>query len=228
MIGMSLEPPVLDPNLNAAAAIREVTYLNIYESLGRIDSKGNVGPGLATKWTVSEDGTEYVFTLRPGLKYHDGEPCDSADVKFTLDRLSAPNATAPAKSLYRSIASVETPDATTVKVKLKNPDSFFIYNVALDDAAIMGRKSAATNGTKPIGTGPFMFKERKEGDSITLVKWPGYRDAASIKLNTVIFKVIKDPAAQINALLAGDVDAFPGFQAPELVKRVRADGASRW
>lgn len=224
VIGMSLEPPVLDPNLNAAAAIREVTYLNIYESLGRIDSKGNVGPGLASKWSVSEDGTEYVFTLRPGLKYHDGESCDSADVKFTLERLSSPKATAPAKSLFQSIASVETPDATTVKVKLKNPDSFFLYSVALGDAAIMGRKSAATNGTKPIGTGPFMFKERKEGDSITLAKWPGYRDAAAIKLNTVIFKVIKDPAAQINALLAGDVDTFPGFQAPELVNRVRADG----
>ena len=223
VIGMSLEPPVLDPNLNAAAAIREVTYLNIFESLGRIDSKGDVGPGLASKWTVSADGTEYVFTLRPGLKYHDGEPCDSADVKFTLDRLSAPNATAPAKSLYASIASVEAPDATTVKVKLKSPDSYFIYNVALGDAAIMGRKSAETNGTKPIGTGPFTFKERKEGDSITLAKWPGYRDAASIKLNTVIFKVIKDPAAQVNALLAGDVDTFGAFQAPELVNRIKAD-----
>lgn len=224
VIGMSLEPPVLDPNLNAAAAIRSVTYLNIYESLMRIDDKGGVGPGLASSHTVSSDGTEYVFKLRPGLKYHDGEPCDSADVKFTLERLSAKDATAPAKSLYQVIAAVEAPDATTVRVKLKNPDAFFLYSVALGDAGIMGRKSAATNGTKPVGTGPFMFKERKEGDSITLAKWPGYRDAASIKLNTVVFKTIKDPAAQVNALLAGDVDTFPGFQAPELVNRVRADG----
>ena len=68
-----------------------------------------------------------------------------------------------------------------------------------------------------------MFKERKEGDSITLVKAPTFRDAASIKLNTVIFKVVKDPSAQVSALLAGDVDTFPGFQAPELVERLKKD-----
>ena len=87
----------------------------------------------------------------------------------------------------------------------------------------MGRKSAATNGTKPIGTGPFMFKERKEGDSVVLVKSPTWRDPGAIKLNTAIFKFIKDPAAQLNALLAGDVDTFPGFQAPELVERLKKD-----
>jgi peptide/nickel transport system substrate-binding protein len=68
-----------------------------------------------------------------------------------------------------------------------------------------------------------MFKERKEGDSITLVKAPTYRNAGAIKLNTVIFKVVKDPSAQVSALLAGDVDTFPGFQAPELVERLKKD-----
>ena len=87
----------------------------------------------------------------------------------------------------------------------------------------MHPKSAPTNDKHPIGTGPFMFKERKEGDSITLVKSPTYRDPGSIKLNTVIFKVVKDPSAQVSALLAGDVDAFPGFQAPELVERLKKD-----
>ena len=81
----------------------------------------------------------------------------------------------------------------------------------------------ATNDKNPIGTGPFVFKERKEGDSITLEKSPSYRDPAEIKLKTVIFKVVKDPSAQVNALLAGDVDTFPGFQAPELVERLKKD-----
>jgi peptide/nickel transport system substrate-binding protein len=223
VIGMSLEPPVLDPNLNAAAAIRELTYQNVYESLTRIDRKGSIIPGLAESWTVSEDGTVYVFKLRAGVKYHDGEPCEAADVKFSLDRLSAPNATAPGKSLYTSIKSVEVVDPTTVRVTLKAPDAYILYNVGIADAAIMGRKSAATNGTKPIGTGPFMFKERKEGDSITLVKAPGYRDPGAIKLNTLVFKIIKDPAAQLNALKAGDVDTFPGFQSPEQVAQIKAD-----
>src|SRR4029077_17849272 len=90
----------------------------------------------------------------------------------------------------------------------------------------MSIKTAPTHVKNPHGTGPFMFKERKEGDSITLVKSPTYRDPGSIKLNTVIFKIIKDPSAQVNALLAGDVDAFPGFQAPELVDRLKKDPRS--
>src|SRR4029079_11554372 len=106
---------------------------------------------------------------------------------------------------------------------LKSPNSFLLYSLSLGDAGIMHPKSAPTNDKNPIGTGAFMFKERKEGDSITLVKAPTYRDAVSIKLNTVIFKVVKDPSAQVSALLAGDVDTFPGFQAPELVERLKKD-----
>jgi peptide/nickel transport system substrate-binding protein len=68
-----------------------------------------------------------------------------------------------------------------------------------------------------------VFKERKEGDSVTLVKSPTYRDPGSIKLNTVIFRFVKDPSAQVSALLAGDIDTFPAFQAPELVDRLRKD-----
>ncbi|QQS15142.1 MAG: ABC transporter substrate-binding protein [Rhodospirillales bacterium] len=223
VIGMSLEPPVLDPNLNAAAAVREITYQNIYESLTRIARDGSIVPGLAESWTVSADGTEYVFKLRAEVKYHDGEPCTADDVKFTLDRLSAPDATAPGKSLYTTIKSVDVVDPTTVKLTLKGPDAFLLYNVGIGDASIMGRKSAATNGVKPVGTGPFMFKERKEGDSVTLFKSPTYRDPASIKLIKLVFKFIKDAAAQLNALKAGDVDTFPGFQSPEQVGQIKAD-----
>lgn len=223
VIGMSLEPPVLDPTKNAAAAIREVTSPTIFEALGRIDRNGNVGPGLAESWTVSPDGKEYVFRIRPGVKFHDGEPLDASVVKFSLDRLFAPDSTNPAKSLYTDIDKVEVVDPSTVKVTLKAPNSFLLYSLSLGDAGIMHPKSAPTNDKTPIGTGPFMFKERKEGDSITLVRSPTYRDPGSIKLDTVVFKIVKDPSAQVNALLAGDVDAFPGFQAPELVERLKKD-----
>ena len=223
VIGMSLEPPVLDPTKNAAAAIREVTTPSIFEALGRIDRTGAINPGLAESWSISEDGKEYVFKIRQGVKFHDGEPLDASVVKFSLDRLFAPDSTVPAKSLYTDIDKVEVVDPSTVKVTLKSPNSFLLYSLSLGDAGIMHPKSAPTNDKNPIGTGPFMFKERKEGDSITLVKSPTYRDPGSIKLNTVIFKIVKDPSAQVSALLAGDVDAFPGFQAPELVDRLKKD-----
>src|SRR4029453_15949600 len=97
---ISLEPPVLDPTKNAAAAIREVTTPSIYESLGRIDRNGAIGPGLAESWSISEDGKEYVFKIRKGVKFHDGEPLDGTVVKFSLDRLVAPDLTNPPKALY--------------------------------------------------------------------------------------------------------------------------------
>jgi peptide/nickel transport system substrate-binding protein len=223
VIGMSLEPPVLDPTKNAAAAIREITCPSIFESLGRIDRTGAIGPGLAESWTISEDGKEYQFKLRTGVKFHDGEALDASVVKFSLERLYAADSTVPAKSLYTDIEKVEAVDPATVRITLKSPNSYLLYNLSLGDSGIMHPKSAATNDKKPVGTGPFVFKERKEGDSITLEKSPTYRDPNAIKLRTVIFKVVKDPSAQVSALLAGDVDTFGAFQAPELVDRLRKD-----
>ena len=223
VIGMSLEPPVLDPSLNAASAIREITFQNVFESLTRVDRNGAVGLGLAASWNIDTDGKTYTFTLLQGVKFHDGSPMTAEDVKFSLDRLFGPDTKIPGKSLYASIEKVEIVNPTTVRLHLKAPDAFLLFNLGIADSAIVSQKSAATNGTNPIGTGPFMFKERKEGDSVTLVKAPSYRKPNLIKLNTVVFKFIKDPSAQINALLAGDVDTFPGFQAPELVGRIKAD-----
>jgi len=223
VIGMSLEPPVLDPTKNAAAAIRSIACPSIFESLGRIDRNGEIKPGLAGSWKISEDGKEYVFKLRSGVKFHDGEPLDASVVKFSLDRLFAPDSTVPAKSLYTDIDKVEAVDPTTVKITLKSPNSYLLYNLSLGDAGIMHPKSAATNDKKPVGTGPFAFKERKEGDSVTLERFAGYGDLGDIKLKTIVFKVVKDPSAQVSALLAGDVDTFPGFQAPELVERLKKD-----
>src|SRR4051812_1610212 len=74
MIGASLEPPVLDPGLNPAAGIREITYQNVFEGLTRIDRTGKVVPGLAESWTVSPDGKTYTYKLRSGVKFHNGEP----------------------------------------------------------------------------------------------------------------------------------------------------------
>jgi peptide/nickel transport system substrate-binding protein len=223
VIGISLEPPVLDPTRNAAAAIRSIACPNIFESLGRIDHNGDIQKGLAESWTISEDGKEYVFKLLKGVKFHDSEALDASVVKFSIDRLFAADSTAPGKALYTDIDKVEAVDPSTVKVTLKSPNSYMLYNLSIGDAGIMHPKSAATNDKNPIGTGPFAFKDRKEGDSITLVKAATYRDPASIRLNIVIYKVVKDPSAQVSALLAGDIDAFVGFQAPELVERIKKD-----
>ena len=89
IMGMVLEPPHLDPTAGAPAAIDEVVYANVFEGLTRIGSKGEVLPGLAESWDISEDGKTYTFKLRTGVKYHDGSAFDAEDVKFSLDRARA-------------------------------------------------------------------------------------------------------------------------------------------
>src|SRR6478609_10060901 len=86
VMGMTLEPPGLDPTNAAAAAIAEVTLYNIYETLTKIKEDGTVSPLLAESWTASPDLKTYTFKLRKGVKFHNGEPFDSAAVKFSFER----------------------------------------------------------------------------------------------------------------------------------------------
>jgi len=99
-IGMQLEPPHLDPTSAAAGAIDQVLYSNIFEGLTRFSSDGSVGPGLAESWEISEDGLTYTFTLRSGVKFHDGTDLDATDVTFSLDRARAEDSVNAQKALF--------------------------------------------------------------------------------------------------------------------------------
>ncbi len=218
-----IEPPHLDPTGAAAAAIREVTWQNLFEGLTRLDRTGAVQPGLAESWTVSGDGLTYTFRLRAGVTFHDGAPFTSADVKFSLDRARAPDSTNAQKQLFEPIESVETPDPLTALVKLKRPTGLFLYNMAWGDAVIFSAASAAEAKTKPIGTGPFKFASWTRGDRIELEKSPNFRAAGSIALDKVTFRFISDPQAQVAALKSGEADAIPNMGAPELFEDLKRD-----
>src|SRR6478752_10285687 len=90
VMAMALEPPGLDPTIAAAAAIAEVTLYNVYETLTKINEDGSVSPLLAESWQASPDLKTYTFKLRKGVKFHNGEPFDSAAVRFTYERAAAP------------------------------------------------------------------------------------------------------------------------------------------
>ena len=119
VMGMTLEPPGLDPTNAAAAAIAEVTLYNIYETLTKINEDGSVSPLLAESWQASPDLKTYTFKLRKGVKFQNGEAFDSAAVKFSYDRNAAATSTNKDKSLYQSFESVTAPDADTVVIALK-------------------------------------------------------------------------------------------------------------
>jgi peptide/nickel transport system substrate-binding protein len=224
VLGMTLEPPGLDPTAAPSAAIGEIVHYNIFEGLTRINVDGSISPLLAESWSMDPDGRSYTFKLRRGVKFQDGEDFDSADVKFSFERAKAEGSTNKAKkAVFDNISSVSTPDAHTVILTLNNADGNFLFRMGENTAIIVDAKSAATNAAKPVGTGPYKFDSWAKGSSITLSKWDGFRNPAAAKIRRATFRIINDPAAQVAALLAGDVDAFPRFQAVQNVAQFKGD-----
>lgn len=221
-VGMQLEPPNLDPTTGAAAAIREVTYANLFEGLTRFGPDGSVRPALAKSWDVSADGSVWTFHLHQGVRFHDGTPLTAEHVKFTLDRARAEGSTNAQKQLFRGISAVDVLDPATVRITLSAPNGNFAFNMAWGDAVIMTPETVATNATQPVGTGPFRFGAWVQGDRVELVENPDYWGEKPA-LAKATFKFISDPTAAFAAMMAGDIDAFPGYPAPETLMQFQAD-----
>jgi peptide/nickel transport system substrate-binding protein len=166
----------------------------------------------------------YTFKLRSSVKFHDGAPFSSADVKFTFERGAAPDSVNNLKkSLFATIDSIGTPDAQTVILRLAKPDYLLLYRVGLSEAVIFSPASAANAKANPIGTGPFKFVRWNKGDRLELMRFADYREPDTTGLKDIVFRFISDPAAIVAAMLAGDVDAFPNGIPPENIPQFQAD-----
>ena len=210
VLAMALEPaPGLDPTGGAASAIAEITLYNVFETLTKINSDGTVTPLLAESWEVSPDLKTYTFKLRKGVKFQNGEPFNANAVKFSFERAASEKSINKDKRTFATMSSVAAMDEHTVVILNTQLDPEFLFAMGQGTAIIVEPKSAETNGTKPVGTGPYQLEVWNKGSSVVLAKWDAYRNASAIKLKKVTFRFISDPAAQVAALLAGDVDAFP-------------------
>ncbi|MBL8328852.1 MAG: ABC transporter substrate-binding protein [Rubrivivax sp.] len=224
VLGMVLEPPGLDPTIAAAAAIGEIVHYNVFEGLTRIGMDGSVTPLLAESWSTTPDGKVYTFRLRSGIRFSDGSPLDAETVKFSFDRARAPASTNKAKkAVWDNVASVTAHDARTVIVSLNNADASLPFRLGENTAVILHPKTAAQAATQPVGTGPYKLDSWNRGSAITLAKWDEHRDAARVKLRRVSFRFINDAAAQVAALLAGDIDGMPRFGALQALGQFRQD-----
>lgn len=221
-LGVRLEPPHLDPTAGAAAAIDEVVFINLFEGLTQVDRDGTVKPVLAESWTISDDGKTYTFKLRDGVKFHDGTDFNADDVKFSLERGKAADSANAQKAKFEQIESVEVVSPTEVKVTLKQPVGDFLTFLGTGDAVIVAPESAADNKAKPVGTGPFRFGQWVQGDKVDLTRSADYW-GTPVKLEKATFKIIADNAAAFSSMMAGDVDGFPIFNAPENLPQFAAD-----
>ncbi|MGJ8529555.1 ABC transporter substrate-binding protein [Maritalea sp.] len=221
-VGLVLEPPHLDPTAGAAAAIDEVVYANVFEGLTRIDQTGAVQPSLATSWTISDDGLTYTFQLKEGVSFHDGTGFDAEDVIFTFERARADDSTNAQKGIFAPINSVKAIDPQAVEIQIAQPQGDFLFNIGRGDAVIVAPESAEMNQSSPIGTGPFKFVQWDQGSRVILERNPEYTGTPA-HLDKATFVFISDPNAAQNAMLAGEIDGFSNFPAPESLAIFDAD-----
>jgi peptide/nickel transport system substrate-binding protein len=212
-LGLVAEPANLDFTTTDGAAIPEVLLYNVYENLVQLDQEGNIVPGLAKSWDVSEDGTTYTFQLRDGVTFTNGEKFDAEDAKFSIEAVQD-DWTVSLKSAMDVVDRVDAVSPSELRVTLKQPSNDWLYRMTTRVGAMFDQKGTGDLATKPIGTGPYELGEWKRGDSITLTRNADYWGDAP-HFQKVTFRYFADPTALNNAFLSDTIDVIGTVQTPE-------------
>jgi len=181
-------------------------YANsVYDPLFYQAADGSVQPYLAQSMSANADYTEWTISLRPGISFHDGSPLDANAVKVNLDAYAHSPLTAP---YFFNVQSTKVVNSLTVLVSMRTPWVPFPVYLTKQPGYIAGLKQLAdTSGrAKPIGTGPFIFKEWLPGDHFTAERNPSYWRPGLPYLDSITFRPIPDAGPRGNSLLAGDID----------------------
>ncbi|MFJ9353105.1 ABC transporter substrate-binding protein [Streptomyces mirabilis] len=187
------------------------TYVwdSIFDTLLLQDNKGVLHPGAAQSWSYSKDGRALTLKIRQGMKFSSGDPVDANAVKATLERIRS----TPGQSQLSlaSVSSVETPDTSTVLIKLKQPDASLLAALSTSPGVIGDPKTMAAKSSilNPVGSGPYALdaKATVNGSVYVLKKRDDYWNKKAYPFRTVKIRVITDPTASANALKAGETNA---------------------
>ncbi len=223
------DPDSLDPHKTIMATASTIQHW-IYDTLFYIGEDGLPKGLLAESWTVSDDSKTLTVLLREGRKFHDGTPVDAAAVEFTFNRMLDPATASPAKDQAGPLVSVKAIDEKTVAFEFSEPYAPFYFAASTSYFGILSPTAVEKLGDdfarQPVGSGPFMFKEWKAGQEITLVRNPDYVNVREDRENKgapyvdgIIFKNIPEVGTRIAALETGELnilglsrESVPRFQ----------------
>ena len=193
----------LDPHKAVAAGTKEVMF-NVFEGLMKPTPDGELIPAIAESYTVSEDHRSYTFTLREGVKFHNGDAVTAEDVVYSIQRCASAEETGvlPVEA-FSSITDLTAVDEDTVDITLSEPNNEFLSYMT---AAILPADYTEQD-TAPVGTGPFRFVSRAAQDSIVLERFEDYWGTPA-SLNKVTFKIMENADSIMVSLQSGAVDLF--------------------
>ncbi|MBM7517079.1 ABC transporter substrate-binding protein [Nocardioides nitrophenolicus] len=215
--------PIMAQAFNAKRMVAQ-----FYEGLLSLGEDGQtIEPGLATEWNQTGDLT-YEFTLRDGVKFHDGSDLTAEDVVFSLERIVDPEQHSPYSSLY-NFKAITAPAANKVVIELSEPQASLLHLLAQPwSAGIVSKKwvestDADEQKTKENGTGPFKLKEFREGSLISTVRFDDYWDEGKPYLDGVDFRLMADESTRISAFTSGSIDMMQA-RVPKNAEAVKAKG----
>ncbi|MDG9674594.1 ABC transporter substrate-binding protein [Micromonospora sp. DH14] len=227
VIALSAEPDALDPTLSRSLYSRYV-FQAMCEKLYDVNEQAQVVPQLATALpTTSDDGRTVTIPLRPGVRFADGTAFDSAAVKATLQR-HLTNARSARKSELGPIDGVDTPDAQTVVLRLKQPFAPLLGALADRAGMIMSAQALQARGddfaSAPVCVGPFKFAKRVPQNAIEVVRDPNYYDASKVHLDGISWRILTDASIRAANLRSGDAQVADSVSTQD-VASLRQDAA---
>ncbi|GAA1253503.1 ABC transporter substrate-binding protein [Prauserella halophila] len=229
-VGFTAEPQNFDFTTTDGAAIPQALLYNVYETLVKIDSDGEITGGLAESWDVSDDRTVYDFHLRDDATFSNGEPFTASDVEFSVERVKQ-DWTISLQSGMDVVDRVEVVGEYHARVVLSRPSNSWLRAMTTRIGAMFDPSGVADLANDPVGTGPYDVESRRRGDAVVLTRNPEYSRPGSPRpepdYRTVVLKYYADATALNNALLSGGIDVISGVTAPDSVPQFEADNRFR-
>lgn len=216
VVAITAAPPGWDPTVSTSQEIPRVVYGNVYEGLVMFDRTGAIVPALATEWTTSDDLLEWTFSIREGVKFHDGSDLQLSDIVARFERARDPESGHTNHAFYAGITGVSADEAAgTVTFTLEEPRASLLFDLARPDSVIYPEALTDSQVSQPVGTGPFSFANYIEGAEVTLERFADYWNAELPYLDSAVFRIMSDPNSRFAALQSGDIDLIGVALQPE-------------